>query len=188
MNMTTLPGARRSLAAWIAGAALATSLAVAAPAAAQPADDAWAAMTADLTALVDEAAADNVRMGISVIDLSGTYGGADMTVGNTESYKAASLIKLPLLALLMSMVDEGTLSLDEVVTIPAGDPNIVGGAGTLRDRTFPVDITIEELMTLMVQVSDNTATNVLIDRAGGFPAVNGSSRASAIRRCGSAGR
>lgn len=155
------------------GAALLLSLAaVSGPVSAAPADEAWADLNAQLTELVDAAAADNVRMGVSVIDLSGAYNGATLTVGSDVPYKAASIIKLPLLGLLMSHVDEGTLSLEEMVTIPAGDPNIVGGSGTLKDRTFPIDISIRELMTLMVQVSDNTATNVLIDKAGGFPAVN----------------
>ena len=58
------------------------------------------------------------------------------------------------------------------VTIPAGDANIVGGSGTLRNRRFPLRITLRELAELMVQVSDNTATNVLIDQVGGFAAVN----------------
>lgn len=173
MHAISAQPARRPL-SWVRGTAVALGLFGSIGAAsADPADDAWASLTAQLTTLVDTATADNVRMGITVIDLSGAYHGGETTVGNTDAYKAASLIKLPLLGLLMHMADEGELSLDEMVHIEPGDPNIVGGSGTLRDRTFPLDISVEELMTLMVQVSDNTATNVLIDRAGGFTAVNG---------------
>lgn len=144
-----------------------------APAHAAPtAGEAWAELESELTDLVEEADDDGVTVGISVTDLSGTFGGAALDLGSQEPVKAASVIKLPLLAALMDELDAGTLSLDELVTIEDGDPNIVGGSGTLRDRDFPLDISIEELMELMVQVSDNTATNVLIDRAGGFDAVN----------------
>ena len=162
--------ARVSFGAAILAGALTLGFVPAASAA--PADDAWAALTSQLEALIDEAEADGVRMGVTVEDLSGTYEGAIASVGSQERYKAASVIKLPLLALLMDYADEGTLSLDEMIRIEAGDSNIVGGSGTLRDRAFPLDISVRELMELMVQVSDNTATNVLIDRAGGFDAVN----------------
>jgi beta-lactamase class A len=125
-----------------------------------------------LQAVVDDAAAAGVTLSVTVEDVSGTYGGAVSRAGGNETVKAASIIKLPLLALLMDKVDDGLLDMDTVITIPAGDPNIVGGSGTLRNREFPVDITIDELMELMVIVSDNTATNVLIDVAGGFDSVN----------------
>ena len=72
----------------------------------------------------------------------------------------------------MDKVDRGEIDLGTSVHIPAGSSNIVGGSGTLRNRQFPLDITVDELMRLMVQVSDNTATNVLIDLAGGFDVVN----------------
>jgi beta-lactamase class A len=107
-----------------------------------------------------------------VIDLSGAYGSASVDLGDQDPYRGASVIKLPLLGKLMAMVDADELSLDEMITIPADSSNIVGGAGSLEEREFPLDISVEELMTMMVQESDNTATNVLIDLAGGFPAVN----------------
>jgi beta-lactamase class A len=137
-----------------------------------PAGPSWPQLSRRLEAVVNDAADAGVTMSVTVKDLSGAYHGKVAGAGADETVKAASIIKLPLLALLMDRVDHGTLSLDTVVTIPAGDPNIVGGSGTLRTRSFPLDITVRELMELMVQVSDNTATNVLIDVAGGFPAVN----------------
>lgn len=143
-----------------------------AQAAAPTPEQAIALLKTDLQELVDEATSKNIRMGVSMTDLSGVIGETTITVGNQEPYKAASVIKLPLLALLMDLADKGQLSLNESVNIPAGSSNIVAGSGTLRLRTFPLDITVRELMELMVQVSDNTATNVLIDRAGGFDAVN----------------
>jgi beta-lactamase class A len=140
--------------------------------AAAPEGPQWRDLDRRLQTVVDAAAAAGVTMSVTVKDLSGSARGAVAQVGTDVPVKAASIIKLPLLALLMERVDSGTLRLDTMVNVPAGSSNIVGGSGTLRNRAFPLDISIRELMELMVQVSDNTATNVLIDIAGGFSAVN----------------
>ena len=161
--------AARAVTATAVGAALA--LGSAGSAAAQPLQD-WERLQAGLDVVVADASAAGVTLSVAVTGLAGEHDGASLVAGADERVKAASIIKLPLLATLMADVDAGDLDLAQVVTIPAGDPNIVGGSGTLKDRSFPLDITVDELMELMVQVSDNTATNVLIDLAGGFDAVN----------------
>jgi beta-lactamase class A len=132
----------------------------------------WERLQTDLDAVVDDAADAGITLSVAVTDLSGRYCRASLEAGGGERVKAASVIKLGLLAALMDRVDRGRLDLATSVHIPAGSSNIVGGSGTLRDRDFPLDITVDELMRLMVQVSDNTATNVLIDVAGGFDVVN----------------
>ncbi|PYG01891.1 beta-lactamase class A [Georgenia satyanarayanai] len=161
--------ATRGLVATSVGAALV--LAGAATASAEPLQT-WDGLESRLDAVVADAAESGVTLSVAVTDLAGGFDGATLIAGEDERVKAASIIKLPLLATLMADVDAGELDLDQTVTIPAGDPNIVGGSGTLKDGQFPLDITVAELMELMVQVSDNTATNVLIDLAGGFDAVN----------------
>ena len=132
----------------------------------------WTILEARLDPLVAEAAAGGVTLSVAVNDLSGSYRGAVARAGRDEVVKAASLIKLPVLVLLLDRVDRGALDLDSVVTIPPGSDNVVGGSGTLRERAFPVDISVRDLAALMVQVSDNTATNALIDVAGGVRAVD----------------
>jgi len=171
MRLTTPHGFRLAVGALAAGTALLAG-SVAPAAAAPPQARQWEALQSELDSLVVDAAAAGVTMSVSVTDLSGWYGTESLLAGQDERLKAASIIKLPLLALLMERVDAGTLSLDTAITIPAGSSNIVGGSGTLRLREFPLSITVAELMELMVQVSDNTATNVLIDLAGGFDTVN----------------
>ena len=133
---------------------------------------AWPELDARLGRLVPEAAAHGVTLSIVVHDLSGTYHGAAARAGSNETVKGASLVKLPVLVLLMDRVDRGEVDLDALVTIPAGSPNIVGGAGTLRHRAFPLEVGVRGLAELMVQVSDNTATNALIDVVGGVTAVD----------------
>jgi beta-lactamase class A len=72
----------------------------------------------------------------------------------------ASLIKLPLAAVAAAEVTRGVRRWDDAVTVGAG-------AWTVNDAPSPLEIgnsaSLEELVTLMLQRSDNVATNVLID-------------------------
>jgi beta-lactamase class A len=66
----------------------------------------------------------------------------------------------------MKGVDDGKWTFDTKVTVRPED--LVGGSGTLQKEgksAFPQSITLDRLMRLMITVSDNTATNVLIDFA-----------------------
>lgn len=145
----------------------------ASPAGAAPTQERqWAQLQRELNGVVADAAANGITLSVALTDLSGRYCDATLQAGGNERDVAASVIKLGLITMLMDKVDDGQLSLDTMVHIPAGSDNIVGGTGTLRLRQFPLDISIDELMHLMIQISDNSAANVLIDVAGGFDPVN----------------
>ncbi|WP_192496586.1 serine hydrolase [Pseudoclavibacter sp. CFCC 13796] len=138
-------------------------------AATQPVAD----LQSTLDHLVTEAEAQHVKVGVTVQDLSGTYGDAVLTAGAHDApFKAASTIKLGLTASLMHQIDQGKLSLDTPITIQQSD--LVGGSGTIQNdpTILPKAFTLSQLIELMITVSDNTATNRLIDVAGGFDAVN----------------
>lgn len=87
----------------------------------------------------------------------------------TEVFPAASTIKLPILYEVFRQVDGGRLRLTDTRTLAADDQ--VGGSGILKDLTPGIALTIKDLTTLMIVVSDNTATNMLIDLVG-LDAVN----------------
>jgi beta-lactamase class A len=144
-----------------------------APATTPPEEHRWERLWADLDDVVHDAARAGITLSVAAADLSGRYCHATLVAGGDERVKGASVIKLALLATLMDKIDRGELERGTPVHIPAGSSNIVGGAGTLQNRDFPLDITLDELMRLMVQISDNSATNVLIDVVGGFDVVNG---------------
>ena len=138
-------------------------------AATQPVAD----LQSTLDHLVTEAEAQHVKVGVTVQDLSGTYGDAVLTAGAHDApFRAASTIKLGLTASLMHQVDQGKLSLDTPITIQQSD--LVGGSGTIQNdpTILPKAFTLSQLIELMITVSDNIATNRLIDVAGGFDAVN----------------
>ena len=79
-----------------------------------------------------------------------------------EPFPTASLIKVPILVTVHRLVAQDSLSLDDPVTMLALDQ--VGGAGTLQFMRTPLTLRIADLAWLMTTISDNTATNLLLDR------------------------
>jgi beta-lactamase class A len=77
---------------------------------------------------------------------------------------SASLIKLPILAAFWAAAEAGRLDADERANVPAGTS--VGGTGVLKALAPGLQPTWSDLATLMITVSDNVATNLLIDRLG----------------------
>ncbi len=92
-----------------------------------------------------------------------------------ERLPSASLIKLFVLWHLFERADSGDLDLLEETTL---SPDAVAEGGVLHRASPGARLRLEDLALLMLSVSDNTATNALIDRLG-IDAVNAS-----IRRLG----
>jgi beta-lactamase class A len=84
-------------------------------------------------------------------------------------FPAASMIKVPIMYEIMRQVVAGRLSLDESLIVT--NKLQTGGAGILKELRSGITMTVRELVTLMIILSDNTATNMLIDLAG-MDAVN----------------
>lgn len=80
------------------------------------------------------------------------------------SFPSASLIKVPIMIEIFRRVEEDNLSLDQTLTLRAEDR--VPGSGVLHDLTPGTSYVLRDLTTLMITVSDNTATNLLIDYCG----------------------
>jgi beta-lactamase class A len=76
----------------------------------------------------------------------------------------ASTIKLLVLAELFRQVDAGLLALADPVTIEPGDRR--GGSGILKDLSPSLVATVLDHATLMIALSDNTATMVLVRLLG----------------------
>jgi beta-lactamase class A len=80
-----------------------------------------------------------------------------------ETFPTASTIKLAIVYELFKQASEGRVKLDETLTLDRS--KAVGGAGVLVEMGTPT-LSIRDYAVLMVTLSDNTATNVLIDRLG----------------------
>ena len=88
-----------------------------------------------------------------------------------ETFPAASTIKLPILYEVFRQAGEGRCGPADTLALKADDQ--VGGSGILKDLTPGLVLTVKDLATLMIVISDNTATNMLIDLVG-LDAVNAS--------------
>ena len=84
--------------------------------------------------------------------------------------KPASMIKMFVLAKAMQDISEGKLSLDEELIV--APENVVGGAGSIAGLGYNAKVPVRLLLEHMIKESDNTATNILIDRVGGLEVLN----------------
>ena len=101
-------------------------------------------------------------LGVAILDLKH---GKKFLLHRDEVFPQASSIKIAVLAELYRQAQAGKLKLTDLYTVQATDlvpdSDIMGGLTPGVTR-----ITLRDLATMMVAVSDNSATNVLIDRVG----------------------
>ena len=79
-----------------------------------------------------------------------------------ETFPTASLIKVPILVTVFDLVEKAQLQLDDKLTVLKIDK--VPGAGQLQFMHDNAVITVRDAAWLMTTLSDNTATNLLLDR------------------------
>lgn len=81
-----------------------------------------------------------------------------------ERVQTASVIKLAILVEVFFQVQEGRLRLEDRVAFRADDG--VPGSGILRELTPGLELPLVDAVTLMIALSDNTATNLAMDKVG----------------------
>jgi len=109
----------------------------------------------------------DLNPGLFIFSLdSGDY----VDVNGRRAFSAASTIKFPILVAFFQDVDAGKIQLDEIMTITETD--LVGEAGSMQFDGVGSEYTALETATLMITISDNTATNMLIRRMGGAELLN----------------
>ncbi|MGB8063638.1 MAG: serine hydrolase [Candidatus Sulfotelmatobacter sp.] len=101
-------------------------------------------------------------MGVAIEDLTT---GDHYFLREDEVFAQASSIKITVLANLYLQAQQGKLKLTDLYTVQSSD--LVPDSDILNGLTPAVTrVTLRDLATMMVAVSDNAATNVLIDRVG----------------------
>ena len=90
--------------------------------------------------------------------------GKSVEIDADRPVQTASVIKLAILFEAMEQVRAGKANWDEKLTLASGDA--VSGSGVLMFFDAPVQLTLKDVLAMMVIVSDNTATNLAIDRFG----------------------
>ena len=90
--------------------------------------------------------------------------GEEVVVNGDTAFPTASAIKTAVMMEAWHQSVAGTLSMDERVTLRDNDK--VGGSGVLNGLAGGLQLEIRDLIHLMIVLSDNTATNLLVERLG----------------------
>ena len=105
-------------------------------------------------------------------ELEGTIGIAIKSLETGEQillnadmiFPTASVFKIPVLVELYKQVGEGKLGLDDIVQVT--NYSKIDGSGVLKELHSGLEVTVHDLATLMIIVSDNTATDLILDLIG----------------------
>lgn len=84
----------------------------------------------------------------------------EVHIESSRLFQMASVVKVPILATLYKLVEEGKVQLDERITIQEKDS--VGGSGVFKEMNFGIEPTVKDLATMMIIVSDNLATDAIL--------------------------
>jgi beta-lactamase class A len=90
--------------------------------------------------------------------------GREWGINPDERVRTASTIKLPIACAVVREVTAGRAGWSE--TLAVGPENKVSGSGVLADFSDGARVSLRDALTLMIIVSDNTATNMILDRFG----------------------
>ena len=100
-------------------------------------------------------------VGLAVIDLAT---GDTLSIRGDEPFPTASVIKVPVLVEVFHQVENGRLRLEDPIVMLEVDKR--PGSGLLQYLSAPLQITVRDAAFLMIALSDNTATNLLVDKVG----------------------
>jgi beta-lactamase class A len=98
------------------------------------------------------------------------YYGHDLATGQTialnadEPVPTASVIKLTILYTALEQIRAGRAHFNDPITLRHDDQ--VPGSGVLLFFDTPLQLTLKDVLTMMIAESDNTATNLAIDHLG----------------------
>jgi len=109
------------------------------------------------------------RVGAALIHLES---GRAVYLDADTPYPMASTVKVPVAVHILKLVDEGVLSLQQQITLGADDIYPQMGGPMDRHLSAGSAITVRDLLHMMVTVSDNNATDLLIRLGGGTQAVH----------------
>ena len=96
--------------------------------------------------------------------------GEEIAINADETMDTMSVIKIPLMAEVFRQIEAGKFSLSDRVTLKETEKR--PGTGVIRSLDAGASLTIKDLITLMIIVSDNSATDMLFEKVGGIEPVN----------------
>jgi beta-lactamase class A len=105
--------------------------------------------------------------------------GRYLDIGGDRVFPAASTIKLPILIAFFQDLDAGKVTLEETMVMRRKHMTV--GSGVMQYRSPGTRYSMRDIITKMITISDNTATNMVIDRLGGIDRVNQRFRSWGLR-------
>lgn len=90
--------------------------------------------------------------------------GERVTINGDEVFQLASVFKVPVIVTLYRQADVGKINLDDKIEM--ADYAGVPGSGILKELTPGLELTVRDYSTLMMMISDNTATDMIVDLIG----------------------
>ena len=93
-----------------------------------------------------------------------------INLNGTVEFPAASLIKIPIAVILLQEIDKGNIKPDSYLTLKK--QHLAGGSGVIRNMKIGSKVKLLDVFRLMLKISDNTATNMIIDFLGGVDSCN----------------
>ena len=118
----------------------------------------------------------NATWGIYVKSLES---GEEIAIDADRQMETMSTIKIPLMIEVFEQIKAGTFRLADTYTFVEKDSQ--PGTGTIQRLDYGAVMTVKDLITMMIIVSDNTATEVLYRMVGGPDAVNARMQALGLK-------
>jgi len=87
-----------------------------------------------------------------------------VAIAPNDPVQTASVIKLAILYEALEQVRDGEVHFEDRLALNKADQ--VPGSGILQQLDTPLPLTLKDALTLMIEMSDNTATNLAIDHLG----------------------
>lgn len=112
--------------------------------------------------------------GMAGISLKNLDTGEEFSVNGNEPFPTASTIKLAVMATVFEQLSSGSGAFKSYYdTVVYDGTTSASGAGFIRNFAPGTKVELKELLHFMITVSDNTATNMLVEWTGGLESVNG---------------
>ncbi len=102
--------------------------------------------------------------GIIGIGVKTTWDGSAVFLAPDRAFPMASVFKIPVLIELLLQVEESRRRLEDTVTVTEAMKS--PGSGVLKELTSQPTLSLSDLAMLMIIISDNTATDILVERLG----------------------
>ena len=123
-------------------------------------------LEAELKRLADIAGG---KVGVAAVHLET---GREVILNRGEPFPMASTFKVPVAVQLLSRVDSGKVRLDSMITVRQSELHPGSGTMTRLLDDPGVTLSVRNLLELMLLISDNSATDLVLRAAGGSAPVN----------------